>query len=145
MPFMKNYSIIILFTDESRSVLSNATSFLGVIPSPSQSTAQTRHSHTNVFITAVCASAGFLLMLLVVILVTTVLLLGRQKQKRGIITFVLHGIVVEFCIHLHAFPDDSTVTDHIPVDDNPVYITIKKINMNKNSAYEMVHLETNMH
>ena len=35
------------------------------------------------------------------------------------------------------------VTDHIPVDDNPVYITMKKINMNKNSAYEVVHLKTN--
>ena len=41
------------------------------------------------------------------------------------------------------FPDD--VTDHIPVDDNPVYVTMKKIDMNKNSAYEMVHFETNMH
>ena len=59
-------------------------------------------------------------MLLVVILVTTVLLFGRRKQKRGIITSVIHIIVVELCIHLHAFPDDSTVTDHIPVDDNPV-------------------------
>ena len=43
-----------------------------------------------------------------------------------------------------AFPG-VTVTDHIPVDDNPVYITMKKIDMNKNSAYEVVHLETNMH
>ena len=43
------------------------------------------------------------------------------------------------------FPGDVTVTDHIPVDDNPVYITMKKIDMNKNSAYEVVHLETNIH
>ena len=43
------------------------------------------------------------------------------------------------------FPDDVTVTDHIPVDDNLVYITMKKINMNKNTAYEVVHLETTMH
>ena len=39
-----------------------------------------------------------------------------------------------FCISI-----DVTVTDHIPVDDNPVYITMKKIDMNKNSAYEVVH------
>ena len=39
-------------------------------------------------------------------------------------------------IYFHA--DD--VTDHIPVDDNPVYATMKRIHMNKNSAYEMVHL-----
>ena len=37
-----------------------------------------------------------------------------------------------------------TVTDHIPVDDNPVYITMKRIDMNKNSAYETVNLETKM-
>ena len=48
------------------------------------------------------------------------------------------------CVHVFAF-SGATVTDHIPVDDNPVYITMKKINMNKNSAYEVVHLETNMH
>ena len=42
-----------------------------------------------------------------------------------------------------AFPG---VTDHIPVDDNHVYIMcmMKKIDMNKNGAYEVVHLETNM-
>ena len=43
------------------------------------------------------------------------------------------------------FPGDAKVTDHIPVDDNPVYITMKKIDMNKNSVYEVVHLETNIH
>ena len=47
-------------------------------------------------------------------------------------------------MYTFAFPG-VTVTDHIPVDDNPVYITMKKINMNKNSAYEVVHLGANMH
>ena len=42
-----------------------------------------------------------------------------------------------------AFPG-ATVTDHIPVNDNPVYITMKKIDLNKNSAYEMVHLKASM-
>ena len=46
--------------------------------------------------------------------------------------------------HIYTFPGDVTVTDHIPVDDNPVYITMKKIDMNKNSAYEVVHLKANM-
>ena len=41
---------------------------------------------------------------------------------------------------IYFYADDVTVTDHIPVDDNPVYITMKRIHMNKNSAYEMVHL-----
>ena len=30
------------------------------------------------------------------------------------------------------------VTDHVPVDDNPAYITMKSITLNKNSAYETV-------
>ena len=38
------------------------------------------------------------------------------------------------------------VIDHVPVDDNPAYITMKRITLNKNSAYETVtvasHYET---
>ena len=37
-----------------------------------------------------------------------------------------------------------TVTDDVPVDDNPVYIIMKKIHMDKNNAYEVVHLKANM-
>ena len=32
----------------------------------------------------------------------------------------------------------ADVTDHVPVDDNPAYITMKEITLNKNSAYETV-------
>lgn len=28
------------------------------------------------------------------------------------------------------------MTDHVPVDDNPAYMTMKSIPLNKNSAYE---------
>lgn len=40
----------------------------------------------------------------------------------------------------HIFHADvhDTTTEHIPVDNNPVYITMKEIHMNKNCAYEMV-------
>ena len=111
MPFMK-IILLNLSTDESRTV-SNATSFLVVIPSPSQSTSQTGHSHTNVFITAVCISVGFLLMLLVVILVTTVLLLGKQKQKRGKITSVLYMVLllnyVYICMHFQMMPQSQII------------------------------------
>ena len=104
-------------------------------------------SHTNVLIIAVCFSAGFLLLLLFVILVTTVLLLGvRRKQKRGT-HYNNHSLLIISYVELwyiYTFPG-VTVTDHIAVDDNPVYITVKKIDMNKNSAYEVVHLGTNMH
>ena len=33
-------------------------------------------------------------------------------------------------------PDD--LTDHIPVEDNPVYVAMKRIDLMKNSAYETV-------
>ena len=32
----------------------------------------------------------------------------------------------------------AEVTDHIPVDDNPVYITMKKIDLKRNIAYETI-------
>ena len=33
------------------------------------------------------------------------------------------------------------MTDHVPVDDNPAYMTMKRIHMNKNSAYETVKIQ----
>ena len=90
------------------------------------------------YIIAFGVSGGFFLMF--VILVTTVLLLlsRRHQQNRGTYSSYLKVLTVG----LPPCPsDDVTVTDHIPVDDNPVYITMKRIDMNKNSAYETVHLE----
>ena len=109
-------SIIILlnllsYTDESR-FDSNTTSFLaiGVTSSPSQSLAQMGLSHTDILIIAVCVSAGFLLMLLVVILVTTVLLLGRRKQKRGIITSVVHLLnIIMAHLHFQVMPQSQII------------------------------------
>ena len=34
------------------------------------------------------------------------------------------------------------VIDHVPVDDNPAYITMKRITLNKNTAYETVTVAT---
>lgn len=33
---------------------------------------------------------------------------------------------------------EPDVTDHIPVEDNPIYIKMKKIDLKKNSAYETI-------
>ena len=33
---------------------------------------------------------------------------------------------------------ESDLMDHIPVEDNPVYVAMKRINLMKNSAYETV-------
>ena len=43
-----------------------------------------------------------------------------------------------FCIAITVFFifTGTDVTDHIPVDDNPVYITMKKIDLKRNAAYE---------
>ena len=41
-------------------------------------------------------------------------------------------------IQFHVYSTGSDVTDHVPVDDNPAYMTMKRIHMNKNSAYETV-------
>ena len=35
----------------------------------------------------------------------------------------------------------TDVTDHIPVDDNPVYITMKKIDLKRNTAYETITIK----
>ena len=34
--------------------------------------------------------------------------------------------------------DQSDLMDHIPVEDNPVYVAMKRIDLTKNSAYETV-------
>ena len=37
-----------------------------------------------------------------------------------------------------SFFTGADVTDHIPVADNPVYITMKKIDLKRNMAYETI-------
>ena len=44
------------------------------------------------------------------------------------------GILMTIIISLLA----TGVIDHVPVDDNPAYITMKRITLNKNTAYETV-------
>ena len=35
----------------------------------------------------------------------------------------------------------SLATDRVPVDDNPAYITMKRITLNENTAYEAVDMK----
>ena len=37
---------------------------------------------------------------------------------------------------LYSFLTETGVIDHVPVDDNPAYITMKRITLNKNTAYK---------
>ena len=41
------------------------------------------------------------------------------------------------------FALEGCTTDHIPVNDNPVYITMKRIDVKKNITYETVTISEN--
>ena len=82
-----------------------------------------------------------LLVILFVVITSIVCAAVAMRRKRhttrGINKYAIsNGIFV-----------NADVIDHVPVDDNPAYITLmKKITLNKNSAYETVtvasHYET---
>ena len=41
------------------------------------------------------------------------------------------------CMHDYLIFTFIDVIDHVPVDDNPAYITMKRITLKKNSAYSV--------
>ena len=54
---------------------------------------------------------------------------------------VIHAqLVSNITTDIYVYSTGSDVTDHVPVDDNPAYMTMKSIHMNKNSAYETVNM-----
>ena len=75
---------------------------------------------------------------MIVVLVANVLLLLSKrlqlKRAQG------NNIIVIILVTINLSSDDAT--DHIPVEDNPVYITMKTIHLKQNSAYEAVDLKT---
>ena len=73
-------------------------------------------------------------MILIVVIITT-LTVVRLKQHRGnIFLHCKHGY------QFNAVGGAAGVIDHVPVDDNPAYITMKRITLNKNTAYETVKI-----
>ena len=56
-----------------------------------------------------------------------------MRQKQHNIGLVVISIIVYYRI-------TTGVIDHVPVDDNPAYITMKRITLNKNTAYETVNI-----
>ena len=54
--------------------------------------------------------------------------------------------VIEQCLTFKSYTlfllPESGVIDHVPVDDNPAYITMKRITLNKNTAYETTTVAT---
>ena len=55
-----------------------------------------------------------------------------KKQKRSFL--VSHRNSTVFFLLFTG----AEVTDHIPVDDNPVYITMKEVNLKRNTAYDTI-------
>ena len=109
---------------------------LGYTPSPSvQSTAV----ELDFIITSVI-SCGFFLVI-VILVATALLLLSKRLQLKRAQGNNIIVVIILVTVNLSS----GDVTDHIPVDDNPVYITKKKIHMNKNSAYEVVDLSIHTH
>ena len=99
----------------------------------------TENVNNNSIILASSIATGLVLllvfMILIVVIITTFTVV-RQKQHRG--NVFLH------CKHSYQFNAAggaaSGVIDHVPVDDNPAYITMKRITLNKNTAYETVNI-----
>ena len=61
-----------------------------------------------------------------------------KMQKRCIILFyTINSMTAIKFFHLF-YTIEPDVINHIPVEDNPVYITMKKIDLKKNSAYEII-------
>ena len=83
-------------------------------------------------------SIGLLLLLVILFLIITTMLISltvvvRRRQSRG------NGLYCFLHCILAITIGAADVTDHVPVDDNPAYMTMKRITLNKNSAYETVN------
>ena len=97
----------------------------------------TENVNNNTIILASSITTGLLLLLLFTILIVviiTTLTIVRLKQHRG--NFFLH---YKHGYQFNAVGGATGVIDHVPVDDNPAYITMKRITLNKNTAYETVN------
>ena len=98
----------------------------------------TENVNNNTIILASSIATGLLLVLLFTILIGVIiatLTVVRLKQTRGKV--FLH------CKHSYQFSavgGATGVIDHVPVDDNAAYVTMKRITLNKNTAYETVNI-----
>ena len=99
----------------------------------------TENVNNNTIILASSITTGLLLllvfMILIVVIITT-LTIVRPKQTRGKVLSFLH---YKHGYQFNAVGGAVGVIDHVPVDDNPAYITMKRITVNKNTAYETVN------
>ena len=66
----------------------------------------------------------------------------EKKQHDKGITAIAHVQThsSKISVYKYYYSYCADVIDHVPVDDNPAYITMKRITLNKNSAYETVNI-----
>ena len=99
-------------------------------------------NNNNTIILVSSIASGLLLLLVLLLLFIFVLIclsvVGKRKLNRGII--LNFAELFQIIILLLFIFGDADVIDHVPVDDNPTYITMKRITLNKNSAYETVNI-----
>ena len=78
------------------------------------------------------------MLILLVTLITSIIVcstVALRKKHAG-----THNSMYSFYI-LFSIGGATGVIDHVPVDDNPAYITMKRITLNKNTAYETVNMK----
>ena len=107
-----------------------------VTPSQSINTSPEQSMSINVVILVSSVAAGLLIALCSsgFIIICTAVTVKRKCNKGVNIALVIFNYCKVFST------EKLTTTDHIPVEDNPVYITMKKIDMNQNSAYETINI-----
>ena len=97
----------------------------------------TENVNNNTIILASSITTGLVLLLVFTILIVCTIItltIVRLKQHRGnIFLHCKHGY------QFNAVGGDAGAIDHVPFDDNPAYITMKRITLNKNTAYETVN------
>ena len=110
-------------------------------PSESINTSPEQFMSINVAILVSSVAAGLLITLCSsgFIIICAVVAVKRKCNKGVNIVLVLFNYCKVFST------EKPNTTDHIPVEDNPVYITMKKIDMNKNSAYETINISGRPH
>ena len=93
--------------------------------------------NSNTIILATSITTGLLILLVILIVIILILLLSVAMTKRKKMTSKNSFCYAQIICILYSGTD---IIDNVPVDDNPAYITMKRITLNKNTAYETVNI-----
>ena len=113
-----------VFIKETPTVSSTSSSSVGsMLPS--------QDSYSTTILASSIGSGLLLLLVLLLVFISILIVISvarKRKQNKGIVCSILLSLAA------------SLATDHVPVGDNPAYITMKRITLNKNTAYETVNM-----